>query len=985
VKKLLLLIGVFVLFTGNAPANQSITGVYDSAVKSPDSPAIFDLKGYYPDNRIADTQSVEPPKQEPSVTAPLSDTAGELIGDDEIELAPEETISPKAITTGETADSLPSFEKMPEIKTFVEAQYPEELYKKGIEGTVLLELLVNDSGTVDSISIVRGVHPVLDTSAMKAAYRFTFSPAVAGGKPVAVLILYEYRFTLKEIVEKVREYVNFKGTLLERGTKNPIADAMVVLHFIDSTSDTTLPVPFNAYLSQIGSFKGQYLEENRLVTVTDSLGRFAFKSLPSDTIELIVPLPGYEEFKQTEYITPNEETSVTYYIRRVSYSDYEIVVYGKTEEKEVSRRQLTITEVKKIPGLGGDAVKVVQALPGVARPIFGSGAIVVRGAPTWNSQFFLDGIILPQLYHFGGIKSVYNSDALKAVDFYPGGFGTRYGNSIAGIIEITGRESRTDRRHGTVDLSTYDGSFLVEGGITDKLSVLASARRSFIGDILRLITESEYFNLPFTISPFYWDYLLRCDYTINKNNHMYATAFGGRDSMTLIFPSLQGGSNEVDKATDRLGSNQTFAMGIFGWDWSVSDKWSNSLRYALVSDKNLMSVFGIVKVESNAIENQLRNQLTYTFNKKIRCNLGLDIDLYCLDMILVMPGANGAINRDTSENWLLGDAGAYLNFEWKPLDRLLIIPGLRYDYYPELRYNGSLVPEFWNYTEFDNNRGISGEPSIRLSARYEFVKNHTVKFSTGNYSQTPQPVGQVIHKKWGNPALPATKAAHYVLGHEWDITDLISSDIQFYMNRQWDIPRFARAEDIGGGVNSVDQLWVGNGKGRMYGMEIILRHEKSERFFGWIAYTLSRSERYDYYTVNHKPWKLYDEDETHNLQILGSWSLRRQWDLGFRMRYVTGKPTTPVIRVEYDESSLSFIPIEGEKNSMRVPPFFQLDVRIDKKWVFDKWMFSIYVDLMNLSYFIYKSPEIQVWDDFYDEKTTVSNVFTPAIGYRAEF
>lgn len=971
IRKLLVVVGVLVLGAGSVALCEDMPAAVDPTTDSISA-------------AVRDTLSSEIKRTALSDSLSSAGKSEMMIADDEIELIPEVDSSQQIVSESTEADSMPPIEKMPEIKAFVEAQYPEEIYKQGIEGPVLMELLVNDSGTVDSVSIIKGIHPVLDTNALRAAYQFTFTPAIASGKPVAVLIQYEYRFTLKEVVERVKEYVNFRGTLLERGTKNPIADAMVVINFIDSISDTTLPVPFNVYVEQLGTFKGQYLEENRLVTLTDSLGQFAFKSLPSASVEVIVPLPGYEEFKETEFITPNEETAVKYYIRRVSYSDYEIVVYGKKEEKEVSRRQLTITEVKKIPGLGGDAVKVVQALPGVARPIFGSGAIVVRGAPTWDSQFYLDGVVLPRLYHFGGIKSVYNSDALKAVDFYPGGFGTRYGSSIAGVIEITGREPKTDRWHGNVDVSTYDGSFFVEGGITDKISVLATARRSFIGDILRLISESKAFDLPFTISPFYWDYILRCDYNISKDNHMYATAFGGRDSVALIFPSIQGGSNEVDEATDRLGSNQTFNMGIYGWDWKISERWSNSLRYSLVSDKNLTSVFGIVKVEMNALENQIRNQLTCMFNEKVLCNLGADIDIYNLDMILVLPGESGAINRDTTENWLIGDVGAYINFEWKPIKQLLIIPGIRYDYYPELHYNGSLMPEFWNYNEFDNSRGISGEPSLRLTTRYEPVKNHTVKFSVGNYSQTPQPVGQVIHKKWGNPELPATKAAHYVLGHEWKITDLISSDIQFYLNRQWDVPQFARAEDLTGS-DKPDQLWVGRGKKRMYGMEIMLRHEKSERFFGWIAYTLSRSERYDYYTVNNKPWELYDQDETHNLQVLGSWSLKKQWDLGFRMRYVTGKPTTPVIGIIEDEDDNTIIPIYGPENSDRVPPFFQLDVRVDKKWVFDKWMFSIYLDLMNLSYFIYKSPELQVWDDFYRENTTVSNVFTPAIGYRAEF
>ncbi len=883
-------------------------------------------------------------------------------------------------TNQAAGDSIPPIEKMPVLKMFVEADYPEKIYKQGIEGVVLLELLVNDSGVVDSVSIIKGIHPELDSSAIRAARRFSFIPAVAGGETVPVLIQYEYRFELKEVVREIDEQVNFRGTLIERGTKKPISDAMVVITFIDTLSDTTLPVPFSVYLQRLGTIEGQYLEEDRLVTITDSSGNFRFFSLPACTILVSAPLPGYEELDERELITPREEISVNYYIRRVSYSDYEVVVRYRAEEKEVSRRQITLTEVKRVPGLGGDAVKVVQAMPGVARPIFGSGGIVVRGAPTWDSQFYLDGIPLPRLYHIGGLKSVYNSDALAAVDFYPGGFNTRYGNGIAGVVEITGRSAKTDRWHGNVDLSVLDGSFLVEGPVTDNLSIMGSARRSFIGDILGWYAENSDMDLPFSIAPFYWDYTLRGDYTFSKNNQMYLTLFGGGDSLTFVSPIVQGGSTEINQATDQLDIKQTFYMGILGWDYKINDKCENSLRYSLTFDNDRQSSSGPEFSEYHSTRNNLRNQLTCLLGDKSKVNVGLDFDILNYDMVLIKPQENGLIQNIISDNWIFGDFGVYLNFEWKPFDRLLIIPGLRYDYYPELHYDGSILPEFWDYTSFNNRRGISGEPSLRLTTRYEFIKKHTAKLSVGNYSQTPKPL-EVIHKTWGDPGMPATKAAHYVFGYEWQITDLISSDIQFYMNRQWDIPRDAEPEDLD--LSNTDQkLWLGDGKGRMYGMEIMLRHDMSERFFGWLAYSLSKAQRYNPIARN---WELFGEDETHNIQLVASWHLRRDWDLGLRARYVTGKPTTPVIGSVYDENGNFFEPIFGDRNSDRLGPFFQLDLRVDKKFVFDKWMFLIYLDIINSNYFFYKSPEIEVWNEFYDVKTTISNIFIPALGFRAEF
>jgi hypothetical protein len=226
--------------------------------------------------------------------------------------------------------------------------------------------------------------------------------------------------------------------------------------------------------------------------------------------------------------------------------------------------------------------------------------------------------------------------------------------------------------------------------------------------------------------------------------------------------------------------------------------------------------------------------------------------------------------------------------------------------------------------------------------------------------------------------MPATKCAQYVLGYEWQITDLIHLDLQGYHNRQWDVPRLATENDADPTV-----IWYDNGKRRMRGIEIMLRHDQSERFFGWLAYSFSRSETYSY---REKRYVLTDNDETHHIQLLGSWHLKRDWDIGFRARYVTGKPETPIDSVEYVANFGGYYnPVFGDANSVRVKPFFQIDLRVDKKFVYDRWMFSLYLDMQNLSYFLYQSPEFTIYNFDYSDKQAVSNIFFPALGFRAEF
>jgi TonB family protein len=926
-----------------------------------------------------------------SLLAAGTDSSGltEIPGEPVIDLIVEDTSGGKGAsgtqTTSPAADSEQVPEVMPVLTGFVEAEYPASLVKKGVTGTVMLELLVSETGSVDSVTVLKGIVPELDSSATAAARKFRFSPAKSDTTPVAVLLQYAYTFSLDNAVDSIHSFVNFFGACIEKGTKKPIPDAMISITFIDTTSDTALPVPFSTYLKKICTSDSQQLDNGHIITNSDEFGNFAFRSLPACSILVNVIIPGYETFKTHERISRTEELSVKYFIERRSYSEYEVVVYGKSEEKEVSRRQLSVNEVRKVPGFGGDVIKAIQAFPGVSRQMVGSGEIIVRGAPTGDSRFFLDGMEIPVLYHFGALKSTYNSDGLSSIDFYPGGFGTRYGGAIAGIIEIKGRKGTNERLKGSAELSTLDGSFFIEGPVFDSVTVIANVRRSFIGDVLNQIFKAAPDQFPFTMYPYYWDYLFRTDMATKKLGNFYLSLFGSRDSMIFIFPEMRFGSDEIDEQTDRMGSNTTFHTGVIGWDWDIDKRWTNSFRYNLMSIYSAFSS-GFFKEKDDIIVNHLRDQLTYNVNSHLKINAGADMQWSVLDLKLKVAVASGEVLPITRNNWHFGDVAGYINLEWKPIEQLLLIPGLRYDYYPELLYDGSIVPEFWDYTKYDDYHGPSGEPSFRLNGKYTFIKNHAAKFAIGTYNQTPEPMGQALMKEFGDPFMPATKAAQYVTGYEWQITDLIDLDAQCYYNNQWNIPEWSTDDDISdNGENQ--NVMTHDGLGRMYGVELMVRHQQGNRFFGWLAYSLSRSERC---TIHKKKWKVYSEDETHYLQLVGSWKFPKNWEAGFHIKFASGKPTTKIYGIaEEDENATpgayGIIAKTGRTNADRMDPAFQLDLRLDKKIIADKSILSFFVDLQNIGWFVYKSTDQYLYGAFYDEKEPFSMFPLFAIGVRYDY
>ena len=144
--------------------------------------------------------------------------------------------------------------------------------------------------------------------------------------------------------------------------------------------------------------------------------------------------------------------------------------------------------------------------------------------------------------------------------------------------------------------------------------------------------------------------------------------------------------------------------------------------------------------------------------------------------------------------------------------------------------------------------------------------------------------------------------------------------------------------------------------------------------------TLSRSVRID----RKGDENLFAYDQPLVLNALASYQLPKGWRVGSRVRFSFGNPYTPVVNRVYDQGSRSFVPVYGERDSARLPPFAALDVRIDKEWTFDRWSLAFYLDLQNATNRL--SPEVMGWTyDFRAEDPVTSLPILPAFGLRADW
>jgi outer membrane receptor protein involved in Fe transport len=263
----------------------------------------------------------------------------------------------------------------------------------------------------------------------------------------------------------------------------------------------------------------------------------------------------------------------------------------------------------------------------------------------------------------------------------------------------------------------------------------------------------------------------------------------------------------------------------------------------------------------------------------------------------------------------------------------------------------------------------------RLTARYTVRDGTTLKGGAGLYHQPPQPV--YVTKEWGNPDASEEGAWHYMVGVEQKLGGPVTMDLQLYYKRLFDLIFPTGLAD----------RYENIGTGKSYGAELLVRWNPGGRFFGWLSYSLSRSIR-DQKSVGGRIMPSGDDyDQPHNLIALGTLELPEVWDgfsVGFRARYATGNPYVRTVSAVYDADADRYNGVQDAYSRGRMPDFFQLDLRADKRWTYRTWMLSLYLELQNATN--RKNAEGVAYNYDYTQRgwTTGLPLF-PSFGIRAEY
>lgn len=845
----------------------------------------------------------------------------------------------------------------PRPKSYVPPDYPPEAKKKGLEAEVILQIDVDKEGKVEDVQVLQGAGNGFDEAAVAAAKKIPFDPARrADGSPAKGRINYRYSFTLTEDKAppppaQVKPAADaFSGTVLVSGGDVPLAGA-------------------NVSLVPVGDPAGRTPQQ----VTTDVAGKFRFKELVPGTYRVTLSADGYEGLSVEEVLKDPVEVK---YRLLPKGGGLEVIVRGDRPPREVVKRTLEQREVSRIPGTNGDALKSIQSLPGVARPPGVLGLLIVRGSGPQDTQTFIDGTPVPLIYHFGGLSSVLPTELLDKIDFYPGNFSAQYGRVQGGIVDAGIRGPNPDKKyHGLVQVDLIDVRALVEGPIPylDGWSFAAAGRRSYVDAWLGPVLRGA--GAGVTQAPVYYDYQFLIQKEFNNRTKVRFAFFGSDDQLKLL----------LDKPSPNepgLSGNIGFSTAFMRLQARVSHEFENGDRLSFVTALGRDSIqFGLGAFFFLLDLKTLTGRLEYSkkINKGITLNAGLDMFSGLYDVRVRGPApprpgeppnqpfSTRAV-QEVQDKGVAYQPAAYLEAEIVPHPNVRLVPGVRLDY-------------FKTTDQFDVSPRFNG----RFDIKREFPRS-TIKTGVGFYHQPPQ--FQEAGKPYGNPRLKSNRAIHYALGFEQEITRNIQGSVEGFV-KQLDSLVVAQPANFGASL-----IYTNLGKGYVVGGEFLLKYKPDDRFFGWFAYTLSRSTRIDGPDLAER---MFPFDQTHIMTVLGSYRLGWGWEIGARFRLISGNLITPNVCNPNDQGCdpsrtgglfhaasgvYTAIPFSGPY-SERLPLFHQLDLRVDKRWQFKYWSLSAYLDIQNV--YNNQNTEGLSYNYNYTARQYVSGLpILPSIGLRGE-
>ena len=656
------------------------------------------------------------------------------------------------------------------------------------------------------------------------------------------------------------------------------------------------------------------------------------------------------------------DTTVTIGVSPKTTDINEVVVSATVPVREqvmMGKNTLTPEMIKSIPSFLAepDLIKTLAYLPGISLGREGYSNIFVRGGDRGQNLALLDGIKIYNISHVGGFLSLFNSDIVKSVDVYKGGFPAQYGGRTAAVIDVATKDGNSQRTTGSFTLGTLTSSAIIESPIGKKVSFYLAGRVSYynlmVQDQKRNFENAAKETKPTTnclYSGFsFFDVNSKIRWSIDATSSLSLAFFTGNDYQQLYEQDTPHASNmdnfrnKSDYTIRNRGISLTYAksFGRLFWRNTVSTS-KYDTREVNFSEKNIgieIEEFGNDEskkyrktkstITSEIKDITLQSRLEYNHERQI-IRGGIELNRYSYNPGVELDHfADSIIERDTTygtkSNVDAWENSIYLADEIKISSRLSVEAGLR----------GTI------YNQSDTTyRRI--EP--RLSARYMLNNNASIK---ANYTLMNQFNHVLVNNNSGfeeeiwlasNAKIRPQQAHQVSAGIFYGNDDLkLNASVEIYykwMNNLIEYhPPITSDHKI---MDFYDAVYRG-GKGEAYGLELMVSKD-FESLTMSLSYTLSKNER-QFDDINNGKWYPFIFDRRHDIGLVAHYRFNRKWTADGNFVFSSGHPVTLPVGQVSDVSWYGGELYNGLNNS-RLPVYHRLDLGVKRYFETDRGLKS---------------------------------------------
>ncbi len=730
----------------------------------------------------------------------------------------------------------------------------------------------------------------------------------------------------------------------------------------------------NAFTNEPVSFANIIILNTTSGTTSNEEGIFSFTNINPGYVRLQLSIIGYEPLITEEIqISAIRSNYIEISLKPTTTTLNEIKIvsspFANKAENPVSLHRIGVDIIEKSAGAGRDFSKVLQSFPGVGSTVSFRNDLIVRGGGPSENRFYLDGIEIPTLNHFstqgasGGPVGILNVDFIREVDFYSGAFPAARGNALSSVFEFRQIDANREKGNYRSTIGASEVSFSVNSPLSEKTSILFSVRRSYLQFLFDKI------GLPFL--PTFNDFQIYTKTRINKKNEISFIGVGALDNFRL---------NPSPKPSEENRYILSYLPSYEQWNYTAGVSYRHFLEesfYLLVlsrshlnnaiykyagndksSDDNL-----IYDYNSDEIENKFRFEY-FSNPRDFTINAGYNIEFsqyYNRTYKEVYINQNPDIINYKS-NLGIFKWGTFASVSYSIFDKnLTLSTGFRMDAN--------------NYSAKMNN--MLKQFSPRASASYNISESVSFNTAIGKYYQLPayttmgyRNADGLLQNKINS--LDYINANHFIAGIDWQPDTYTRLSIEGFNKKYYNYPLSVNdgislaSKGASYGVFGDEEV-IPASRGKVFGFEFLVQKRSPKNLSYLLAYTFVVSE----FTNSTGKMIASSWDSGHLLTLTLNKTLKRDWGIGIKWRYVGALPYTPYdydksAKVEAWSSQRREYPDFSRFNSKRLDAFHQLDLRIDKTWYFNKFSLSFYLDIQNAYNSKYRQPAnlVQVLDEY---------------------